>query len=91
MGVGDHHVHETVGRERVFPGESLVDAQGRAVVVQQEVLGPTRIAEMRSRQRLVRLKLRGGNRMRRHRLWIRRFEAEAAGTLDRAQQDLQQV
>ena len=52
MGVGDHHVHQPVGGERRVPGEGLVDARRPAVVVDQQVLGPAREAEMRADERL---------------------------------------
>ena len=72
----------------------LVDAQRRAVGVDQQILRPVREAERRARQRLARLhvaRLAGAACGRRRRLGIGRLVAEAAGAIDRAEQDLQQV
>ena len=91
VGVGDHHVHQPVGRERVFPGIGLVDALGGAVLVDQQVLRPHRVAEMRAVERLARRDAGMRFRVRFRRLRIGRLEAEAAGHLDRAEQDLQHV
>ena len=37
--VVDHHVHEAVGGERRIPGIGLVDAQGLAVFIHQQIIG----------------------------------------------------
>jgi hypothetical protein len=93
-GVGDHHVHHPVRRERGVPAERLVDARRRAVSVDQQVLRPRREAQVRARQRPHRLHVAGlAARLqeRRRQLRIRRLVAEAAGAIDGAQQDLQDV
>ena len=51
MGVGDDHVHHAVRGERGVPGEGLVDAQWRSVVLHQQVFRSQRIAQMRAVQR----------------------------------------
>ena len=90
-GVGDDHVHHAVGGERRLPGEGLVDALRAAVGVDGEILGAARIAEVRAVERLaggdlvVRLGVDGDG------LGVGRLEAEAAGGLDRAEEDLQEV
>ena len=93
-GVGDHHVHEAVGGERSFPAEGLVDALRRAGVIDEEVVGPGREAQMRAGQRLagdhvaeLAARLEEGGRL----LGVGRLVAEAAGTIDGAEQDLQDV
>ena len=48
MRVRDHHMHQTMRGHRVFPCEGLVDAGWSAVVVQQQILGPLRIAKVRA-------------------------------------------
>ena len=92
--VADHHVHQPVRGDRRVPGERLVDAHRLAVGVEQQILGAAREAERRAGQRLARrelLGLAGRLRTRRGRLRIGRLVAPAAGHIDRADQDLQQV
>ena len=93
-GVGDHHVHQAVGRERRVPAEGLVDALRRARGIDQQVVGAGGEAQVRARQRLAGLhvarlaaRLEEGRRQ----LRVGRLVAEAAGAIDRAQQDLQDV
>ena len=93
-GVGDHHVHHAVRGERRLPGERLVDPARAAVGLDQQILGPGRIAERRSRHRLARRHLAGppgGLRARRRRLRERRLVAKAARHVDAAEQHLQQM
>ena len=46
-GVADHRVQHAVRRQRRLPGERLVDAERRAVGVDQQILRPVREAERR--------------------------------------------
>ncbi len=94
MGVGDHHVHHAVGGDRRLPGKRLVDAPGRALFVDDQVAGPCREAERRSRQRRARGYFAGLAR------WLEGgragareggLVAEGAGAIDGAQQHLQDV
>ena len=91
IGVRDHHMHQPVGRHRMFPRKRLVDAFRRAVRVDGEVFRPARIAEMRPVQRLAGRHLVVRRRVRLHRFRIGRLEAHAPRNLDRPQKDLQQV
>ena len=91
MRVGDHHVHQAMRRERVFPCEGLVDALRPALVVKQQILRPARKAQMRPVERPAGAAIAMRRRVRLHRLGVRRLEAEAAGHLDAAQKDLQNV
>ena len=54
-GVGDDVVHQAVRRQRVFPGEALVDAHRLAVLVDEEIVGAFRPAQRRAVERRVRL------------------------------------
>ncbi len=83
-----------MGGERRFPGERLVDPRGRAVGLDQQVLGPGREAERRALQRPLGRDLAGsarGLRPRRDRLRERRLVAKAARHVDAAEQELQQM
>ena len=94
MRVGDDHVHQAVDRQRRVPGKRLVDAGRPAVLVDQQIFGAARKAEMRARQRLVGAEMLGPavrRRMRLDRLRIGRLVAEAAGAIDGADQHLQQM
>ncbi len=82
MGVRDHHVHQPMGRHRMFPRIRLVDALGVAVLVEREVLWPARIAQMRAVQRAAGLRRVVGWRVRLHRFRIGRLEPETARTFD---------
>ena len=90
-GVRDDHVHHPVRGERRLPGEGLVDAQRSALGVNREILRPARIAELGAVERqaggdpVVRLRLRGD------RAGVGRLEAEAAGGLHRAEDQLQHM
>ena len=88
-GIGDDVVHQAVHRQRVFPGEGLVDAHRLAVVVDEQVVRVGRPAQRHAVQRRVRLhapgpvgRLGAG----RDRARERRLVAEAARAVDGAQQ-----
>ena len=91
MGVGNHHMHQTMGRHGVFPSVGLVNACSTAILFQAQIIWPLNIAQMRPVQRCARgdFAMRFG--MRGDRFGIRRLEAEPAGHLNRTQNDLQQM
>ena len=92
--IADQQVHQPVRGDRRVPRKRLVDAHRLPVVADDQILGAERIAERRAGQRLAgddATELAGRFRTRRGRLRIRRFVAPAAGNIDRADQDLQQV
>ena len=86
-------MHQAVGGERRLPGKGLVDADRRAVAVDQQVLRPADEAERHAGERRVRPPaiLAGRALVRRRRLRERRLEAEAARHVDGAEQHLQEV
>ncbi len=88
-GIGDHVVHQPVGRQRVFPRETLVDAHRLAGRVHEQVLGRLEPAQRRAVQRRVRLDglgALGRPGVGRHGARIGRLVPEAAGPVDGAQQ-----
>ena len=90
--VGDDHVHQAVGGERRVPGIGLVDALRLAVGVDQQILRA--LAGSRAARPSAACSVRSaapGRLRRRRRARERRLVAEAAGAIDRAQQDLQQM
>ena len=90
-GVGDDHVHHAVGGQGGFPGKGLVDALRPAAGADQQILRRPQEAEMRTRQRRVRVDVpleAEGTRKGRQRFGVRRFVTEAAGAVDGAQQHL---
>ena len=92
--IADQQVHEAMRGDRRVPRKRLVDARRRAVVVDDQILGPHRIAERRAGQRLAgddAAGLAGRFRPRRGRFRVGRFVAPAARDIDRADQDLQQM
>ncbi|KUP94251.1 hypothetical protein TRIHO_08640 [Tritonibacter horizontis] len=91
MGVGDHHMHQPVAGHRVFPGEGLVDARRAAVIQQGQMFRPLHKAQVWPIQRFARCHAAMGGRMSGGGFGVGRFEAKAAGDLDRAQQDLQHM
>ena len=91
VGVGDHHVHQPVGRHGVLPGKGLVDAGRAAVLLQRQMLRPAHEAQMRPAERCARGHADVRCRVRLDRLGIGRLEPEPAGHLDRTEQNLQQV
>ena len=87
-GIGGNHVQHPVGSERRLPRECLVDPDRTAVLVHQQVSGPGREAQGRSRHRRAGRDLAGfpcGLERRRRRLGKRRLVAEAARYVDRPQ------
>ena len=92
MGVRDHHVHQPVGRHRVLPGERLVDAR-RAGPPSSSSRSSGPCTKPRCGPSSGVSGLGAGMRLRVGvgGLGIGRLEAQAAGRLDRAEQDLQQV
>ncbi len=94
MRVGDHHVHQPVGRYRCIPRECLVDPRRAPVGIHEEIFRTAREAEMRTRQRAVRpemLRPSMRGRVCLDRLRIRRLEAKTAWAIHRADQHLQEV
>src|SRR5690606_23042364 len=94
MGIGDHHMHHSMRGDGRLPGEGLVYARRPAIGIHKKVFRPAWKAEVRSGERLVGAKmLRTAMRrgMRRNRFRIGWLEAEAAGTIHRAYQHLQEV
>ena len=88
-------MHHAVRGERRIPGKRLVDARAACPSAStSRSSGPCGKPSGGPRQRLVGLhvaRLAGAAWRRRSRLGIRRLVAEAAGAIDRAEQDLQQV
>jgi len=84
-------VHQPVRRHRVFPGERLVDARGAAIGPEREILGAAHKAQMRAVERAVGPGMAMRRGMGARGLGIGWLEAKAAGHLDRAEQDLQDV
>jgi hypothetical protein len=92
MRVGDDHVHHAVRRQRRIPGKRLVDALRRlAVGFEQQVFRSARIAQMRPGQRRVCRGHRHAALGACDRPRVGRLEPEAAGAIDRSDQDLQHV
>ena len=94
MSVGDDRVHHAVRGDRVFPRERLVDSPRLAVGLDDEVFRASDEAERRPLHRRSGSdlgRLAGGFRTWRCRSGKGRLVAEAAGTVDRAEQHLQQV
>ena len=91
MRIRDHHMHQPVGRHRVFPGIGFVDPCRVAFGIEQQVLWAVSITKVRA------IKCRTGGdfsmwfRMRRCRLGVGRFETHATGHFDRAKDDLQHM
>ena len=94
-GVGNHHVHQAMRRNRDLPRIGLVDAQRVAVRVNHQVFRPHRETQRRARQRRVRrvddVLVVFRQLVRRHRFRIRRTGAEVARAVKRPQQHLDQV
>ena len=85
-------VHQAVRGDRGVPGECLVDADGCAVVVEQQVFGAARIAERHAGQHRHRLRaFTDGAGDRRDGARERRFVAPGPRRIDRAQQHLQHM
>ena len=85
---GDHVVHHSVGRQRMLPGERVVDAQRRAVGVHRQLLGAGGKPERRRVQRRVGLHEAGvveGAIVRDDVPRIGRLVPEAPRRIDRAQ------
>ena len=83
-----------MGRYRRIPGIALVNPQGGAFFIHQQVFRPGHKTKRRSRQGRVRLDLAFLARRpdaRRDRLGVRRLIAEAPGAINRADQNLQKV
>ena len=80
-----------MGGQRGVPGEGLVDALRAAVGVDGQVLGAAREAEVGAVERLARRHLVVGPRVGGHGLRVGGLEAEAAGGLDAAEEELQEV
>ena len=91
MGVGDQHVHQPMGRQRVFPRKRLVDPQRIAIRVNRQLLRPAHIAQMRPGQGFAGGGNGMGRRMRLNRFWVGWFQPIATGHLDRSQHDLKHV
>ena len=91
MGIGDQHMHQAMGGERIFPGKRLVDPRRGAILLQRQLLWSAHIAQMRPRQGLARCGNEMRRRMRFHRFRIGRLHPEPARHIDRSQHDLQQM
>ena len=89
--VSDHRLHHALGGQRRFPRERLVDAAGRAVGSNQQILGAGGETQHRPRQRLVCGNLSVGPDGGWRRFRKRRAVAESARRVDAAEQHLQQV
>jgi hypothetical protein len=92
-GVRDDGVQQPVRRERRLPGESLVDALGRAVGIAQQVLRIGHEAERPAGKRCVGTSaaFAGGLGSGRRRLRVGRLEAKSARDVHGAKQHLQQM
>ena len=88
-GVGDDVVHQAVGRQRVLPGEALVDAHRLALVVDKQIvrtLGPAQRRTVQRRVGLDGLRPLGRTGVGRHGARVGRLVPEAARAVDGAQQ-----
>ena len=88
MGVGYHHVHHAVRRQRVVPCKRFVDANGRPVLIQHQVFWTVHKPEVRTVKRLT-----GGDfavwfGVRCRGLGVGRFETHAARGFHSTKHDL---
>ena len=89
MCIRNHHMHQAVRGHRIFPRERFVDPRRASVGLESEIFGAVHKAKMRAIKGRAGGDFAMGLGVDRRRLWIGRFEPEAAGHFDRSKQDLQ--
>ena len=88
-GIGDDVMHHAVHRQRIFPRECLVDAHRAAICIDEQIVRIGWPAQCHAIQRSVgfdRQRRIGRARARRNRARERSLVAEAAGSIDGAEQ-----